>query len=90
MKIKATEKVVCMETAVYSDKTFYKDNIYLIGEICHQHFISPNGRSIQSILDLYGSDYEIEFKDEDLEEIYKKIKPLSLIRQERIDKILEE
>lgn len=79
MKFKPSEKFVILETAIYSDeKVFKKGEIYPLGEIC------PFGVLIEE----YSPDYLIEFADDKIEEIFKKIKPLALVRQERIDEIL--
>jgi RecB family endonuclease NucS len=90
MKFKASEKFVILETAIYSEKVFKQGEVWMLGEICHTNYIGQNQNVVNrlSIIEERGPDYLIELPDDKIEEIYKKIKPLSLVRQERIDEIL--
>ena len=89
MKFKASEKFVILETATYSQKLFKQGEVWMLGEICHHNYVGQNGTTKTiSVIEELGPDYLIELPDDKIEEFYKKIKPLALVRQERIDEIL--
>ena len=60
----------------------------MLGEICHHNYVGQNRIKTISVIEELGPDYLIELPDDKIEEFYKRIKPLALVRQERIDEIL--
>jgi hypothetical protein len=83
-KLKLKEKVVALVDYADDYIIVKKNDVFCLGEICY-----IDGKR-ETLLEIYGEEYEIEFTPEELEQIYKYVTPLSLWRDNMIDEILNE